>query len=146
MPALTMILASVLATSVPAPPPPACTAAEHHQFDFWIGQWDVWGGSDGQTLRARRPDGRTLTLATRTAGLNAVRFAPDGASVTVRNGTPWTLRSFSVRGPQGASFWRGTAPLAPGAEVRLSESVAESLVEADPTEPVDVSHSRRARS
>lgn len=36
------------------------------------------GGSDGQTLRARRPDGRTLTLATRTAGLNAVRFAPDG--------------------------------------------------------------------
>jgi streptogramin lyase len=36
------------------------------------------GGADGQTLRARRPDGSTLSLATRTFGLNAVRFAPDG--------------------------------------------------------------------
>ena len=22
-------------------PAPACTAAEHHQFDFWLGDWDV---------------------------------------------------------------------------------------------------------
>lgn len=22
-------------------PPPACTAAEHRQFDFWLGEWDV---------------------------------------------------------------------------------------------------------
>lgn len=27
----------------PAPPPPACQAAEHRQFDFWIGHWDVYG-------------------------------------------------------------------------------------------------------
>lgn len=28
---------------VPAtPPPPACTAAEHRQFDFWVGYWDVY--------------------------------------------------------------------------------------------------------
>ncbi|HKX91206.1 MAG TPA: hypothetical protein VJM15_02105 [Sphingomicrobium sp.] len=25
-----------------APPPPACTAAEHRQFDFWVGYWDVY--------------------------------------------------------------------------------------------------------
>lgn len=24
-----------------APPPPACTAAEHRQFDFWLGEWEV---------------------------------------------------------------------------------------------------------
>jgi hypothetical protein len=26
----------------PAPPPPACTAPEHRQFDFWVGDWDVY--------------------------------------------------------------------------------------------------------
>ncbi|HET9812312.1 MAG TPA: hypothetical protein VFP57_01455 [Sphingomicrobium sp.] len=25
-----------------APPPPACTAPEHRQFDFWVGHWDVY--------------------------------------------------------------------------------------------------------
>lgn len=53
MHALTMILASVLASSPTAPPPPACTAPEHQQFDFWIGQWDVWGGADGKVLLGR---------------------------------------------------------------------------------------------
>jgi hypothetical protein len=24
-----------------SPPPPACTAAEHRQFDFWLGEWEV---------------------------------------------------------------------------------------------------------
>ena len=26
---------------VSAPPPPACTAPEHSQFDFWVGKWEV---------------------------------------------------------------------------------------------------------
>ena len=26
----------------PAAPPPACTAPEHSQFDFWVGYWDVY--------------------------------------------------------------------------------------------------------
>jgi hypothetical protein len=25
-----------------APPPPACEAAEHKQFDFWVGRWSVY--------------------------------------------------------------------------------------------------------
>ena len=25
-----------------APPPPACAAAEHRQFDFWVGSWEVY--------------------------------------------------------------------------------------------------------
>lgn len=35
-------------TTSPAPaapppkPPPACAAAEHRQFDFWVGYWDVY--------------------------------------------------------------------------------------------------------
>ena len=35
-----------MARSPPAPPP-ACTAAEHRQFDFWLGHWNVLGGADG---------------------------------------------------------------------------------------------------
>ena len=26
----------------PAPPPPACQSAEHRQFDFWLGEWEVF--------------------------------------------------------------------------------------------------------
>ena len=35
----------------PAKPPPACTAAEHRQFDFWLGHWSVHGGPDGKALQ-----------------------------------------------------------------------------------------------
>ena len=27
-----------------------CTAPEHRQFDFWIGEWDVFGGPEGDRL------------------------------------------------------------------------------------------------
>ena len=42
------------APAAPAAPPPApCTAPELHQFDFWVGEWDLtWpgqGGSPGGT-------------------------------------------------------------------------------------------------
>jgi hypothetical protein len=30
-------------TASPPPPPPGCTAAENHQFDFWLGHWFVVG-------------------------------------------------------------------------------------------------------
>ena len=33
---------SVAQESGSAPPPPGCTAPEHRQFDFWIGDWDVF--------------------------------------------------------------------------------------------------------
>ncbi len=30
------------------PPPPACTAAAHRQFDFWLGDWQVFDGTGKQ--------------------------------------------------------------------------------------------------
>ncbi|GAA4856594.1 hypothetical protein [Luteimonas vadosa] len=37
--------------ATPAPsPPPACTDADYRQFDFWIGDWEVFGGPDGSRL------------------------------------------------------------------------------------------------
>lgn len=40
-------------TPTPArtPPPPACKADEHRQFDFWVGRWDVYP-TGGDTLVA----------------------------------------------------------------------------------------------
>lgn len=50
MPKATLLLPTVLfcatiasaQTAPPTPPPPACTAPEHRQFDFWVGYWDVY--------------------------------------------------------------------------------------------------------
>jgi hypothetical protein len=33
-----------------SPPPPACAAAEHRQFDYWIGHWDVYPSGKDQLV------------------------------------------------------------------------------------------------
>jgi len=33
-------------------PPPACTASQNHQFDFWVGHWDVYPKAHPQKLVA----------------------------------------------------------------------------------------------
>lgn len=57
MPALVIGLLGVLAASAAqaqTPPPPACTAPEHRQFDFWVGEWDVFPtGQDKQVATSR---------------------------------------------------------------------------------------------
>jgi hypothetical protein len=40
---LALLLAAVVdSPPVPAQPPAPCTAAEHRQFDFWLGHWEVF--------------------------------------------------------------------------------------------------------
>ncbi|HVU20784.1 MAG TPA: hypothetical protein VHE09_08640 [Rhizomicrobium sp.] len=47
MPNLAIIFALAAATSTPtAPAQPPCAAAEHHQLDFWAGDWNVFQASD----------------------------------------------------------------------------------------------------
>jgi hypothetical protein len=48
---LLALIALALQASSP-PPPPACESAEHKQFDFWVGEWDVFR-SDTNQLVAR---------------------------------------------------------------------------------------------
>lgn len=49
---LTAVVVAALAQASPAPlPAPACETAEHKQFDFWVGYWDVYRG-DGDELVA----------------------------------------------------------------------------------------------
>ena len=56
-PARVLLLAVLLSGSIrmttEAATPPGlmrCTAAEHRQFDFWLGEWDVYGGPQGERL------------------------------------------------------------------------------------------------
>ena len=41
-------LAAVLAASVAGATPPPCSGAEHHQFDFWVGDWTVVRADNGK--------------------------------------------------------------------------------------------------
>jgi hypothetical protein len=56
--AAALAMASALATPTLAQTPPArqdCSAAEHHQFDFWIGDWNVTvAGKPAGTNRIER--------------------------------------------------------------------------------------------
>ena len=53
-------------------PPPACSGAEFHQFDFWIGDWDV------------------LTADGKVAGHNRVESIANGCGIM-----SWALARFS---------------------------------------------------
>jgi hypothetical protein len=46
-------------------PPPACSAAEHRQFDFWIGRWEVFtpDGAVSQHWETSQDDGATWATA-----------------------------------------------------------------------------------
>lgn len=53
LPLLLLGTAMTASADTPAPSPaPArhCAAAEHRQFDFWIGDWEVYGGPEGNRL------------------------------------------------------------------------------------------------
>ena len=59
---LALLVASPAAAQTPpGPQPPACTAPEHRQFDFWVGRWDVYPtGKDklaGRSLIEKLYDG-----------------------------------------------------------------------------------------
>ena len=49
---LIMALAAQTAPAPPSGPPPAtlCHTAQHGQFDFWVGQWDVYRADTNQLV------------------------------------------------------------------------------------------------
>jgi len=48
-----VILAFAFQAAAP-PPPPACESAEHKQFDFWVGEWDVYRTDTNQHVAKSR--------------------------------------------------------------------------------------------
>lgn len=54
--AILILLAAQAAAPAPPtpPPPPACAAKEYHQFDYWVGDWNVTpAGSDKQVAKSK---------------------------------------------------------------------------------------------
>ena len=48
---MSVVLAVLLAQAAAAsPPPPACGSAQHRQFDFWVGRWDVYRPDTGKLV------------------------------------------------------------------------------------------------
>ena len=47
--ALTLTIAGAAAAQAP-PPKPACESPQHRQFDFWLGQWDVYRTDTNQLV------------------------------------------------------------------------------------------------
>lgn len=55
----TLLITTAVVAQQPSSAPPPCAAAEHRQFDFWLGEWDV-----------TTPDGRTAGTNRITSILN----------------------------------------------------------------------------
>ena len=46
LPALLLIIGFYPAITVAQDTSPPCSTAAHHQFDFWLGDWEVFGPAD----------------------------------------------------------------------------------------------------
>lgn len=46
----TLLLAAAQTTPSAPPPPPPCAAEGHNQFDFWVGEWDVYPNGANQLI------------------------------------------------------------------------------------------------
>lgn len=83
---LAMLLAVLQSTAAAAPPPappaPGCGTAEHRQFDFWIGDWEV-----------RSPQGRIV-------GYNRITAIMDGCALREE----WTSTDGRIRGVSHNAF------------------------------------------
>ncbi len=111
-------------TMAQAPPtPPACTAVEHRQFDFWIGRWEVF-----------TPDGKK-------AGDNHIEAIDGGCALIERwrgNGgfTGTSLNSWDAQTRRWRQHWvdnqGGLLRLAGGIEGR---SMVLASAEPDPKKP-----------
>lgn len=92
-PAAAALLAWCCAGVAQSPPtPPGCTTAEHRQFDFWIGRWQVF-----------TPDGKK-------AGENSIEAIDGGCALIERwrgNGgfSGTSLNSWDARARQWRQHW-----------------------------------------
>lgn len=78
-------------TPSPPAPPPACDAPEHHQFDFWLGEWEVTGGPQRDRIVGHNTIDRVAGgCALRERWVNA--GGSDGHSLNVYDGAArrWT--------------------------------------------------------
>jgi hypothetical protein len=100
-----LVMLALIGFSLDRTPPsaqakPPCSAPEHRQFDFWIGEWDV-----------KTPDGKT-------AGINRIERIEGGCALqenwTAAGGPGGTGRSINAYWPgdkKWHQFWIGSGGL-----------------------------------
>ena len=117
------ILALLVAVFASPAPPKPCTAPEHRQFDFWLGDWDL-------KLRVRTaPDKEEWQEATATQKIESIlggcsiseNFAADGP------GTPWAGKSYSMWQP-AQKQWRQTWVDDQGSYIALSGGLEDGVM------------------
>ena len=95
MPLVVLLVAATVDQTPPRTPP--CTAPEHRQFDFWIGEWDV-----------KTPDGKV-------AGTNRIERIEGGCALQENwTGAGSTGRSINAYWPgdrKWHQFWIGSGGL-----------------------------------
>lgn len=89
---LSLMITFALSASTVTPPTSPCAAAEHHQFDFWIGEWDV-----------TTPDGKP-------AGTNRIEVLHDGCVLNehwqgAKGGEGSSLNAWDGRTKRWRQFW-----------------------------------------
>ncbi len=94
----TVMCLFVISFSVVAQPQPRCTADEHRQFDFWIGEWVVRNAEGNELGR------NTITSIARGCGLLENWIGGEGGngmSLNAFEGVRWTQRWVGV----GTNLW-----------------------------------------
>ena len=98
----------------PPTPPPACTAPEHRQFDFWLGRWNVHGGPDGKILQ----------------GTSRIERSDNGCWITehwhsARGSDGTSLNAWDAQYGVWRQFWTG----ADGVVLRLEGGLRDGAME-----------------
>ena len=98
------LLLPLMTALTQAPPPAAppkpfdCTAPQHRQFDFWVGEWEVVPNSAGATGSTGATGATSATGAPRQPAINIIQKAHDGC-VIIENwndGQGGTGQSFNL--------------------------------------------------
>ena len=103
----TVVALAATSSARPQPRQPPCAGAPHHQFDFWIGEWDVF-----------TPDGKS-------AGRNHITSIAGGCGLEEQwtgagGGSGRSLNTYDAADRQWHQFWVG----GDGTVLRLSGSFA----------------------
>ena len=116
-------LLAVILAAPPAPPPKPCASAEHRQFDFWIGDWDL-------AVRVRRaPDKDTWDEAHARQKIESIL---DGCAISESftaegPGSPWAGKSYSMWQP-AQKKWRQAWVDDQGSYIALSGGVEDGVM------------------
>jgi hypothetical protein len=110
--ALLLAAAGTAGASPAPPPPPACAAAEHRQFDFWLGDWEV-----------RSPRGAQLGHNRIVAGGGGCWLQEHWRSAQGNDGT--SLNAWDAPDGRWRQFWVG----GDGMVLRLEGGLRDGVME-----------------